>query len=100
MPTPPNSIPIVVLAGQSNANNGAIIDATFRQIAAGGGLLVHKAVNGSPLASHLDRGGGDWSAGASAGDGEHLKGLMTQLDSILNPASSSYVPGAYLASVI
>lgn len=100
MPTRPDTIPIVVMAGQSNANNGDIIEATFRQVAEAGGLLVHRAVNGSPLSSRLDSGGGDWSAGSGVGEGEHLAALMKQLDSILNPASASYLPGAYLASVI
>lgn len=100
MPLPPRSIPIVVMAGQSNANNGDIIEVTFRQVAASGGLLVHRAVNGSPLSARLDNGGGDWSAGGGSGEGEHLAVLQKQLDSLLNPASASYLPGAYLASVI
>jgi len=100
MPILPTPIPIVVLAGQSNANNAAIITATFQRVAASGGLMVHQAVNGSPLSSTLDGGRGDWSAGRGADQGELLDRLNRQLDSILNPASSSYVPGAFLDSVI
>lgn len=94
------SIPILVLAGQSNANNSDIIKATFDRAQAIGGLMVHLAVNGSPLASGLDGGGGDWSAGANPGEGELFRALLRQLDSVLNPSSPSYMPGAYLDGVI
>lgn len=93
-------VPILILAGQSNANNSDIIRASFDRVQAVGGLMVHLAVNGSPLSSSLDRGGGDWSAGTAPGEGELFRALIQQLDSILNPASATYVPGAYLESMI
>ena len=96
----PRSIPILILAGQSNANNSDIIKASFDRVQAMGGLLVHLAVNGSPLSSGLDGGGGDWSAGANSGEGELFRALLRQLDGVLNPNSPTYVPGAYLDGVI
>ena len=94
------SIPILVLAGQSNANNSDIIKATFDRAQAVGGLMVHLAVNGSPLSSSLDGGGGDWSAGQTAGEGELFRALLRQLDGLLNPNSPTYLPGAYLDGMI
>jgi Ca2+-binding RTX toxin-like protein len=93
MPTP---VPIVVFAGQSNANNTGSIAAIFSRVAANNGLLVQAALNGSPLASN--KAGPDWSAGATKG--ELLKNLFALIDPLLNPNSASYVPGAYLDTVI
>ena len=45
----PRSVPILVLAGQSNANNSDIMTAAFDRAQAMGGLLVLQVVNGSPL---------------------------------------------------
>ncbi len=86
-------IPIVVFAGQSNANNTGSIGAVFNGVAAHGGLMVHAAVNGSRLASGA---GDDWSVT----DGELLHELFVQLDGILNPNSPTYIAGAFLDSVI
>ncbi len=94
------SIPILILAGQSNANNSDIIKASLDRAQAMGGMLVHLAVNGSPLSSLLDGGGGDWSAGGNPGQGELFRALLRQLDGLLNPASATYVPGAYLDGMI
>lgn len=94
------AIPIVILAGQSNANNPDIIKATFERVAAVGGLMVQFAANGSPLSSRLDTGGGDWSAGSGAQEGELLRALCAQVAGMLDPKSPSYVPGAYLQSMI
>lgn len=91
----PKSVPIVVFAGQSNANNTGSIAAIFDRVAANNGLLVQAAVNGSPLAS---KAGLDWSAGPTTG--ELLKNLFNLIDPLLNPKSPSYVPGAYLDAVI
>lgn len=92
MPTP---VPIVVFAGQSNANNTGSIAAIFDRVSANNGLMVHAAVNGTALASGA---GLDWSAGATTG--ELLRGLFNLIDPLLNPISPSYVPGAYLDAVI
>lgn len=89
-------VPIVVFAGQSNANNTGSIAAIFDRVAANNGLMVQAAVNGSPLASN--RSGPDWSAGTTTG--ELLTGLFNLIDPLLNPNSPSYVPGAYLDTVI
>lgn len=93
----PIPIPIVVFAGQSNANNTGSIGAIFNGVAGNGGLLVQSAVNGSPLAASD---GDDWSAGGGADDGELLRSLMVQLDGILDPASPTFRAGAYLDTVI
>ncbi len=101
MPTAIRPIPIVVLAGQSNANSTQLGMEVFRHVAQNGGMLVHAAVNGSALSERLDTGAGNWNAGsATVPMGNNLAALCTQLWSILNPASPSYVPGAYLESVI
>lgn len=88
-------VPIIVFAGQSNANNTGSIAAIFDRVAASNGLLVQAAINGSPLASKV---GPDWSAGTTKG--ELLKNLFNLIDPLLNPKSPSYVPGAYLDTVI
>ncbi len=56
---------------------------------------MHVAVNGSPLAPGLDMGGGDWGAG-----GELRGSLMAQIAAMVDPASPTYVPGAYLQKVV
>lgn len=96
----PKPIPIVVLAGQSNANNSALGLAVFGEVAKAGGMVLHYAANGSPLASQIDNGTGDWSAKDGAGAGELLAALKFQINNLTNPASPGYVPGAYLSSVI
>jgi hypothetical protein len=101
MQTPPPRIPIVVLAGQSNANSVQLGVEVFRHVVQNGGMMVHAAYNGSALSERLNTGAGSWNAAtATAPMGANLAALMTQLWSILNPASPSYVPGAYLESVI
>ncbi len=92
----PTRVPIVVFAGQSNANNTGSIAAIFDRVAAINGLMVQAAVNGSPLAS--TKTGPDWSAGRTTG--ELLQNLFDLIDPLLNPNSPSYVPGAYLDAVI
>ena len=69
--------------------------AVFDQTTAVGGLYVHVAVNGSPLAPALDAGGGDWGAG-----GELRSSLMSQIAAMVDPASPTYVPGAYLQKIV
>ena len=93
MPAP---IPVVVFAGQSNANNTGSIGAIFQYVAAHQGLLVQAARNGSPLAS--SDAGPDWSAGAVTG--ELLIDLYALLDPLFDPTSPTYVQGAYLDGVI
>lgn len=88
-------VPIVVFAGQSNANNTGSMSAIFDRVSANNGLMVHAAVNGTALASGT---GLDWSAGQTTG--ELLRGLFNLIDPLLNPNSPSYVPGAYLDAVI
>ena len=94
------SVPIIVLAGQSNANSVGIGAALFDQVTAEHGLYVHVAVNGSSLAAGLDTGNGDWSASGAPGSGELLTSLMTQIAAMLDPNSPTYVPGAYLQKVV
>lgn len=94
-------IPIIVLAGQSNANSTQLSLEAFKQVAAAGGMLVHMAMNGSALSDRLDTGSGTWNAATGTVPmGVNLTALCAQLWSILNPGSPSYVPGAYLDSVI
>lgn len=100
MAVAPRSIPIIVLAGQSNANSAAIGQAVFAQVMAENGLFIQAAVNGTSVAPALDTGAGDWSASATAGSGELLRGLIGQIAAMLDPASPSYVPGAYLDRVV
>jgi Ca2+-binding RTX toxin-like protein len=103
MPTilPPKPIPIVILAGQSNANSTQLTVEAFKQVAARDAMLVHVAMNGSSLSADLNTGSGTWNAPtATTAMGSNLAALCAQLWSILNPASPSYVPGAYLQSMI
>jgi hypothetical protein len=101
MPTTPPRIPIIVLAGQSNANSMQLGVEVFRHVAQNGGMMVHAAYNGSALSERLNTGSGNWNAATSTTPmGSNLAALCTQLWSILNPASPSHVPGAYLESVI
>lgn len=97
----PAPIPIVILAGQSNANNHALGAGVFNQVAQAGGMMMHLAVNGSPLEASADRNGtGDWSASGAPGAGELFNELIAQLQATLDPTSPTYVPGAYLAGVV
>lgn len=91
----PIRVPIIVFAGQSNANNNGSIAAILDRVAANSGLLVQAALNGSPLASSK---GPDWSAGDQTG--ELLQDLFDLIDPLLDPNSPSYLTGAYLDTVI
>lgn len=93
---PPLQVPIVVFAGQSNANNTGSIGAIFDRIASNNGLLVQAARNGSPLASSAS--GPDWSAGPVTG--ELLGDLYGLLDALFDPTSATFIEGAYLDAVI
>jgi Ca2+-binding RTX toxin-like protein len=100
-PTTAPRIPIVVLAGQSNANSTQLVMDAYRHVAQSGGMLVHLAANGSALSDRVVTGGGNWNAGtATTPMGNNLATLFNQLWSILDPASPSHVPGAYLDSMI
>ncbi len=100
MTVAPHSIPIIVLAGQSNANSIGIGQSVFAEAAAEHGLYIHAAVNGTPISPLLDHGDGDWSASGVPGSGELLTSLMDQIAAMLDPNSPSYVPGAYLEKVV
>jgi RTX calcium-binding nonapeptide repeat (4 copies) len=94
-------IPITVLAGQSNANSTAMAVEVFRATTAAGGMMVQVAMNGSALASTVTTGAGHWNApDARHAMGENLALLFAQLVSILDPASPSHVPDAYLDNII
>ena len=92
------SIPIVVFAGQSNANNAGSIGAILSRVAANGGVMIQAAQDGSPLAGSAR--GADWSASGAAGTGELFQTLIGMIDALLDPNSPSYLPGAYLDAVI
>lgn len=96
MVTAARSIPIVVIAGQSNALNSAVSTGVMKSVADNHGLLLQNAVNGAPLSGRIDRGDGDW---AVAG-GELYASLVAQIAAYLDPNSPAYVPGAYLAGVV
>jgi Ca2+-binding RTX toxin-like protein len=97
----PAPVPIVILAGQSNANNHALGAGVFNEVAQAGGMMMHLAVNGSPLEASADRNGtGDWSASGAPDAGELFNELVAQLQATLDPTSATYVPGAYLAGVV
>jgi RTX calcium-binding nonapeptide repeat (4 copies)/Carbohydrate esterase, sialic acid-specific acetylesterase len=101
MPTPAHRIPVTVLAGQSNATGLALAAQIFHATAAAGGMMVHVAMNGSALAATAGTDAGHWNApDARHAMGENLALLFAQLASILDPASPSHVPGAYLDNVI
>jgi hypothetical protein len=101
MPVQPPRIPIVVLAGQSNANSTQLSVEAYRHVAQNGGMLVHHAVNGSALSARVETDGGHWNAGSTAVPmGNNLAALLYNLRAILDPASPSHVPGAYLESII
>lgn len=92
---PPQPIPIVILAGQSNALNSSVSLGVMQAVAQHRGLLLQNAVNGAPLATGLDKGTGDWNVQG----GELYASLIAQINAYLDPKSPTYVPGAYLAGV-
>ena len=96
------SIPIIVLAGQSNANSAGIGMAVFDQVRAEGGVYVHVAVGGSSLGPDPTQAKGDWNpfGGGSPLAGANLDSLIEQIRAMLDPASPFYVPGAYLDKVV
>ncbi len=96
------SIPIIVLAGQSNANSAGIGMSVFDQVRAEGGLYVHVAVNGSSLGPDPYQLKGDWNpfGGGTATAGANLDSLINQISAMLDPASPFYVPGAYLDKMV
>lgn len=96
----PASIPVVLMLGQSNMRRFELPLGAAENIAAKGGIVVHHAVSGAPLSAGLDQGNGDWSASDDPGAGEHLEGLLGRIDAILDPASPTYIPGAYVAGAI
>ena len=101
MPTADRRIPITVLAGQSNANANALVVEVFRATVAAGGMMVHVAENGSALDAGVPTASGHWNAAsADQAMGENLAILFRQLTSILDPASPSHVPGAYLENIV
>ena len=72
--------PIYVIAGQSNANNSAMIAAVEARVKAEGGVLVYHAVNGTSLSPYLDvHGNGDWSPGTKPNEGELLDELSAKI---------------------
>jgi Ca2+-binding RTX toxin-like protein len=101
MPLSAPRIPITVLAGQSNANSTPLAVEVFRATANAGGMMVHVAMNGSALAATAGTDAGHWNApGPNTPMGENLAILFAQLVSILDPASPSHVPGAFLDNII
>lgn len=94
------SIPIIVLAGQSNANSAGIGMAVFDQVRAEGGLYVHTAVSGSSLGPSPIPDKGDWNPYGGDTGGANLKSLIAQVSAMLDPTSPFYVPGAYLDKVV
>ncbi|MBA4489463.1 sialate O-acetylesterase [Paracoccus sp. S1E-3] len=75
--------PIYVIAGQSNANNSAMIAAVEARVKAEGGVLVNLAVNGTSLSPYLDvHGNGDWSPGTKANEGELLDQLTAKIRAV------------------
>jgi Ca2+-binding RTX toxin-like protein len=100
MADPNRTIPIIVLAGQSNANSPAIGMSIFDQVRADDGLFVHVAVSGSSLGPTPIAGKGDWNPFGGEDDGANLKSLIAQISAMLDPTSPSYVPGAYLEKVV
>lgn len=99
MPTN-RSIPIVILAGQSNALLSGLSSGVMQAAANSNAIFLQSAVSGSPLDARLDKSTGDWSASGNPGSGELLKGLIAQIVALTNPASPSYIEGAYLAGVV
>lgn len=93
--------PVIIVAGQSNATNTVLLRTVYERAAATGALVVHLAVDGSPLDARLDRNGtGDWSAANTPGSGELYQQLLRQMDQVMDPASRFAVPGAFLQSMI
>ncbi|MEI2687809.1 MAG: sialate O-acetylesterase [Cypionkella sp.] len=92
----PTPIPVVVLAGQSNASNSSVSIGVMQSVAQHGGLMIQQAMGGAPLSDTLDRGTGDWAAPS----GELYIALIAQITAMLDPASPTYIPGAYLAGVV
>lgn len=86
-------VPIVIIAGQSNARNDALVRGASATIQQSGGLALNYAVSGSPLSSTLDTGNGDWSE-------EHVATLIDRIDWILTPGSPGYIAGAYVSGMI
>ena len=97
MAEPVNSIPVYVLAGQSNGVNAALSLSVMQAVADRGGMIIQHTVSGTPLDPRLDRGEGDWSASSK---GEHFDATTAMIDAMIDPRSPTYIPGAYLAGVI
>lgn len=94
------STPIIILAGQSNANRVEIQLTVATYAAANGALFVNYGVSGTPLSTTLDNGAGDWSGSTAPGAGELRMILEERIDAILDPESPFYVPDAYVAGVV
>ncbi|MBI1417164.1 MAG: hypothetical protein GC146_08085 [Limimaricola sp.] len=88
-----SGVPIVIIAGQSNAKNDALVLGASATIQQNGGLALNYAISGSPLSSTLDNGNGDWSE-------EHLATLIDRINWILTPGSPGYIEGAYVSGMI
>lgn len=94
------SVPIVILAGQSNALQSGLSSGVMQAAANRNAIFLQSAVSGSPLDARLDKSTGDWNASGTSGSGELLNGLIAQIMALTDPTSPSYIEGAYLAGVV
>ncbi|OYU41389.1 MAG: hypothetical protein CFE33_04905 [Pseudorhodobacter sp. PARRP1] len=98
MPTN-RSIPIVILAGQSNALRSGVSTGVSQAAADNNAIFLQSAVSGSPLDARLDTSTGDWNACGEPGTGELLNGLIAQIRALTDPTSATYIEGAYFAGI-
>lgn len=94
------STPIIVLAGQSNANRLEIQRSVATYASDNGAIFINYGVGGTPLSASLDNGAGDWSGSTAPGAGELRMELEARIDAIMNPESEFYISDAYVAGVV
>lgn len=94
------STPIIVLAGQSNANRVEIQRSVATYASDNGAVFINYGVGGTPLSASLDSGAGDWSGSTAPGAGELRMELEARIDAIMDPESEFYIPDAYVAGVV
>ncbi len=94
------TIPIFVLAGNTNAERPELVAQLTAEAAANGAIILDLSNPLASLSSLMDRGAGDWNAGGGPDQGEMLAQMIAQLDALIDPSSPDHLDGAYLAGMV